>query len=288
MAKKTEQRYELNVNRFLEFLTRMHLEYPCTFVQLDEFVCEYICSLWDEGEPRGWAGDTLSGLGHFVPSCKHFLTGGWRLHGAWGRAELPARALPFTPLLVYALVQLAVQSSWVDTAVLLFLGFHVFPRSGELFQCVKGDFVLDADAGVWNLHLTKSGQRVGAKESVCITDRWIVKLLANFLRKLSPGDKLSSVSPGVQRYRLCQLMKQMSVEGDFRWYSLRRGGATHSFRKSNSMSLVCQIGRWGNPHTARIYITDGLAQLTEVRMSKDQKTQLRRLAVQARPDFDDA
>jgi hypothetical protein len=155
--------------------------YPTTFFQLDEMVSEFVEQLWEEGEPKSWAGDTLSGLGHFIPACKQFLTGAWRLHSAWGRAELPARALPFTALTAYALIQLAVLEGWIDTAVMLALGFHLFPRSGELFGAKAGDFQIDDNhRGVWSLPLTKRGQRIGAKESLVITDPWIGLLLKTF------------------------------------------------------------------------------------------------------------
>jgi hypothetical protein len=237
--------------------------------------------------PQVWAGDVLSGLGHVIPSCKQFLTGGWRLHSAWGRAELPARALPFTPLLVYALVQLASEFDWIDTAAMLALGFHVFPRSGELFNARCGDFQISKDlSGVWSLPLTKSGQRFGAKESVLLTDRWVGLLLKNFLAHKLPGDLVSTVSGGTQRKRLNELLSHLKIDDEFRWYSLRRGGATHAFRKSNNMAAVCYTGRWGNAKTARIYITDALAQLTEQSFSGCQRKQLTKLASKARPDFE--
>jgi hypothetical protein len=47
-------------------------------------------------------------------------------------------------LLVDALMQAAYTASWVDTAVLLGLGFHTFARSGELFNAPVGDFALSA------------------------------------------------------------------------------------------------------------------------------------------------
>eukprot|EP00435_Cladocopium_sp_Y103_P006537 s2887_g2.t1 len=140
---KTLKRYERAVHAFLDFLIAHELSYPRSNALLDSFVCGYIEELWENGDPKGWAGDLLSGLGHLIPSCKGSLTGGWRLHAAWGRAELPVRALPFTPKIVYALAQQAFDRQWKDTGVLLLLGFHRYPRSGELFQARKADFTFD-------------------------------------------------------------------------------------------------------------------------------------------------
>ena len=62
---------------------------------------------------------------------------------AWSRSELPCRAPPFTPLILYALAQQAVANQWADLAILLILGFHTLARAGELFQAKVGDFVFD-------------------------------------------------------------------------------------------------------------------------------------------------
>ena len=97
VSPKTEERYLTSVSRFLEFLIAHGKPYPQSFLILDREVSLFIEELWEQGDPKGWAGDCLSGLGHFIPSCKPYLVGAWRLHAAWGRAELPCRAPPFTP-----------------------------------------------------------------------------------------------------------------------------------------------------------------------------------------------
>lgn len=283
---QTLQRYEKAVHGFLDFLIQRGLTYPRSAPALDAMVCTYIEELWENGDPRGWAGDLLSGLGHLIPSMKGQLAGGWRLHAAWGRAELPLRALPFTPKLVYALAQLAFDHQWKDTGVLLVLGFYRYPRSGELFQARKADFTFDRnDHGVWSLPLTKSGIRVGARESLVLDDSWIGGLLRSYMEPLKPGDCLSRVSPATQRLRLKTLLEELKISGNFRWYSCRRGGATHHFRCSNNMSLVCHIGRWNCAKTARIYVTDGLACLTDFTLPLSRERHLQRLALRARPDF---
>ena len=82
------------VSRFLSFLISQGKGYPQNFWVLDLEVSAFIEELWEQGDPKGWAGDCLSGLGHFIPACKPSLVGSWRLHSAWGRAELPCCAPP--------------------------------------------------------------------------------------------------------------------------------------------------------------------------------------------------
>eukprot|EP00439_Symbiodinium_sp_Y106_P001984 s9449_g1.t1 len=162
---------------------------PSRWVRKRAVSC-FIEELWEDGDPKAYASDTLSGLGHFIPSVKPHLISSWRLHAAWGRSELPARAPPFTVALIYALAQLAFEAhlisswrlhaawgrselparappftvaliyalaqlafeaGWKDTAVLFVLGFHTFARSGELFSAKAGDFVLSRGKGDMDL-----------------------------------------------------------------------------------------------------------------------------------------
>lgn len=253
VAPKTEDRYFTHVSRFLQFLKDNQRSYPKSYILLDRAVCEFIETLWEHGDPRGWASDCLSGLGHFIPSCKPHLVGSWRLHAAWGRAELPVRAPPFTPLLLYGLCQLAVDNGWTDIAVLLILGFHTFARTGELFAARVGDFVLSPTSGTWTLPLSKSGQRNGVTESILLFDPWVLALLTNYTKHMRPGDRLSSASPGVLRQRLAELLSELHINDPYRWYSVRRGGATHAYRTTNNLSAICVRGRWNSLKTARIY-----------------------------------
>ena len=115
VAPKTESRYLVAVSRFLTFLLSHSKPYPTNFFSLDREGSCFIEELWEDGDPKAYASDTLSGLGHFIPSVKPHLISSWRLHAAWGRSELPARAPPFTVALIYALAQLAFEAGWKDT-----------------------------------------------------------------------------------------------------------------------------------------------------------------------------
>jgi hypothetical protein len=287
VAKTTQSRYLEAVSRFLAFLKGQGYSYPTSFPLLDSKVCEFIESLWQGGDPKAFASDCLSGLGHFVPQCKKFLIGAWRLHGSWSRAELPARALPFLPVMVYALAQSAFEKGWEDMTILLLLGFDRYARSGELFMAKRGDFTWNSakTRAVWSLPLTKSGQRVGAQESLVIDDPWLVVALANYLHSLAPGDFLRTVSPGLMRARLKTLLAALQLADGYQWYSLRRGGATFAYRSTNDLSRVCFVGRWNHVRTARIYLTDALAQLTEIHLDAAVKQKLLTLAKRARPRY---
>lgn len=147
VAAKTDDRYFTSVSRFLDFLKVSRKRYPSVSSCLTVMFVNLLNICGNNGDPRSWASDCLSGLGHLIASCKPYLVGSWRLHAAWGRTELPVRDPPFTPVLLYGLAQLAAENGWTDIAVLLILGFHTFARTGELFNARAGDFVLSATSG---------------------------------------------------------------------------------------------------------------------------------------------
>ena len=66
--------------------------------------------------------------------------------------------------MVYALAQAAFDNGWSDLAILVLLGFDRFARSGELFMGKRANS--SKTKAIWSLPLTKSGQRVGAQESL--------------------------------------------------------------------------------------------------------------------------
>lgn len=87
------------------------------------------------------------------------------------------------------------------------------------------------------------------------------------------------------RSRLRDLLNELQLGEGYQWYSCRRGGATHAFRATNNLSQVCFVGRWNHIKTARVYLTDALAQLTEIQLEPPVARRLLVLARKARPHF---
>ena len=119
----TGRRYQLAMMRFTVWLRLQNRQCPRTPAQADTVIPEYIEMLWAEGEPKAWAGDTVSAMLFFYPCCSRRLTDSWRLSNAWGKAELPCRAPPFLNIMIYALVHFMMSQKWHDTALLLVLCF---------------------------------------------------------------------------------------------------------------------------------------------------------------------
>ena len=70
-----------------------------------------------------------------------------------------------------------------------------------------------------------------------------------------------------------QLLEVLGLERfAFRWYSVRRGGASAQFRAHGQMEKILVRGRWESSRTARIYLTDGGGALTSVLLSEDERS----------------
>jgi hypothetical protein len=85
-------------------------------------------------------------------------------------------------------------------------------------------------------------------------------------------EKLFRFSPAHFRTKFREVAKLLNW-GDWHVipYSLRRGGATWHFQQTGSLDATVNRGRWLSARTARIYIEDGIAQLSELSLTPDIK-----------------
>ena len=126
---------------------------------------------------------------------------------------------------------------------------------------------------------TKAGGHAGVFESVVIEDPVTVRCVRFLCHGRSPGERLVGPSDSTMRSLLNRAAKFLEMESwGLRPYSLRRGGATWSFRECGSHEQVAQLGRWSNVRARRRYIEDGAAQLAALRLSPWQSQQLEALA----------
>ena len=125
---------------------------------------------WQNGDPKSFASDWLSGLGHWIPQTKHFLTGSWRLNGRWCRTELPVGAIPS----IYTFGCLSFASKehlrrFGTTCVLsLCLGLIVLIVLRVVVSCL----LLKRPVAP----MPFGRQRAGAQESLVVEDPWLVAL----------------------------------------------------------------------------------------------------------------
>ena len=178
----------------------------------------------------------------------------------WRNLEPPARAAPFTPLIVLGLCGAVVQAGLIDVACLLYVGFLGFLRTGELFSLTKDRIQVKRAQIVISLPETKTSRRSGIGESVCIRSSRASLLLLHVLSLKAAGDTISQLSA----CKLCQVLIELLDFMDlnfakFNWYSLRRGGATTFFSESGPMEKTLGKGCGASTRSAKLYVSQALA-----------------------------
>ena len=151
-------------------------------------------------------------------------------------------------------------------ALSLLLGFYSMLRTGEPLGIRNRDVTIDSQkrSAVVSLRLTKTGKRTGAAESVTLTMAEAIRRLAQWKQNTSPGTTLTP-GPHTWRKKFSQALHALKIEDwEFRPYSLRRGGATFWFAQHGSLDRILLQGRWTAAKTARTYLNEGLAVLTEI------------------------
>ena len=265
---KTRERYTKARKGFYKFLQDNHLRLPSKREDLDSLLAEYIEFLWETGEGRALASDTVAGVQDLDPKLRGHLALTWRLLKTWHVSEVPNRAPPLPESALRAMVGWSIFHGHDDFAVSLMLGFYGLLRTGEILSLTASSVFLAkaSKLAVVSLGMTKGGKRVGAAESVTIHVGDALQLLYKWKKRVSDHAPLVQSSHHWRTlYATCLDKLGLSSFG-FRPYSLRRGGATCWFHRHGNFDKLLILGRWQAAKTARIYINDGLSMLAELKL----------------------
>jgi integrase len=249
--------------------------WPETFWEVDAMVKGRICELWREGDPLGHAGDLLSGLQHFRSYLKTRLPSGWRFFQGWKRKELPRRAPPMRRSVALAFAGVLWKAGLPGAAATVLLAFHCILRTGEFLRIRWKDIHMGRDdRGVLSLGETKS-RRI---EAVSIDDRALGRILR--LLRGAPGELLVSMSEGQFRYTFRAVRDFLLLrDSDLLPYSLRRGGACYDFRDHGLFSKIAVRGRWESERSCRVYVHEGLVQMSSLNYSDAARARVARYSL---------
>ena len=270
VSSRTMECYHQALVWLFGFFAAMNLVIPDDEVTFDEMVGDAIDVAWSTGEARALVGHFLSGLAHQVDSLRGKLRFSWSLWRAWGRLEPPIRAPPVTLLTVQAICERFTQRGLWDAALLTLLAFHVFLRTTEFTSLTVAQLVFSHDRTRLQVLFpdSKIAHRTGNLDTVHVQWAWLVKSLAKLARLLSPTQQLLSLSLLEYRLAFAEAVSFLGLDPDrFKPYSLRRGGASHHFRRHGKMDWTMELGRWSELRTARIYVHTAnleLARMTEL------------------------
>jgi len=270
LPQSTVARYNHAVVMFLHWWASDVFQVRSVF-DLDSLLVRYLVYLWEDGETIGIAGDTLSGLEYHLKFLRSHLNGAWKIIGTWRKRELPNRAPPIPLSVVLAMCGCFLQLGHLGLACGVVLGFHCFLRTNELLSLRACDVVVSSSRGVVNLETTKKGQH----DVVTIDDPTVVALCRMRLASLERFDSFVGCEPQRARTLFYAVLGCLGLhDAGFKWYSLRRGGATRFFQRSGSLERTLYRGRWESSRTARIYITEGVLALAEITLTAEQSERI--------------
>ena len=269
------KRYREAVEAFVGWQLLWFGGVAATLGQLDDHLAVYVEYLWESGDGRAKAAQTLAGCQHFLLRRRAFPQA-WALCRTWGSFELPQRTPPIPLTVLLALAGVAVAENRLEFAAGLLVGFRGFLRTGELLQCRFAHVALRPGGHVViALPLTKIGARRGQQEVVTFQCPLTARLLVLAAFNRAPGETI--LGCGVTAFRawwnlgLRKLRLDPSV---LRPYSLRRGGATWMLQQSGNMELVLFRGRWSSSTAARGYLQEGLALLAQAALTPEARQAL--------------
>ena len=228
-----------------------------TYEELDRHVSAYIQELWESGDSKFWAADTLSGLYHKL-QVKKVLPVGWNWLSVWDRHEMPWRSAPLNPEQILAMAGLFFFYEVPEMAVLVTLGFHCMLRTAEVLAIRSCHVAFTSDRASIVLS-GKSAARTGHTETVVVDDAIALLLLRWLARQKQPMEKLNGKTPYAFRKLWKWAVESLELNHDcFKPYSMRRGGATDDWARYQDAGRLVMRGRWRSLSTAKIYAVEGL------------------------------
>eukprot|EP00438_Fugacium_kawagutii_P012793 Skav211673 [mRNA] locus=scaffold216:126980:131499:+ [translate_table: standard] len=257
---------------------REHLKH-----MLRQAVADYINHLYQEGETLTRAGWLLSGMRRLYPRMRKELAISQQWYNNWARQHAPVRATPITWEVIQAFVGLSLYQHWPGLALTFLVGFTFFLRTQELLHLYPEDFLVDLSDGSVVLRIATSKTSRGAQQSVALHDKRLAGLIHFILQQLPEGKHLWTYS--LTHFRnvfrsFCIFFEIQAL--NLVPYSLRRGGATAHYLRTNNLEAVMILGRWRDQATARIYLDDARATLVRLRLSLRSQRLLRHFRIPLR------
>lgn len=247
--------------------------YPSAPSEIDDKVACFVEAWWAEGEPYYVCSNALAALQFFLP-LKGKLTLSWDLLKTWHKKEPPVRVMPMHPLLLLGMAAYIARQGFIDVAALMITGFDAILRSGEIYRLRVGDILFSGEKAVLNLRDTKTSQVTGTMDMVICESAQAVTLLRAACQDRHRDLPVLQVSPSKFRKLFQEAAIHFGFTDRLTVYSLRRGGATWSFLQHGSMEKCLLRGRWQSTKTARIYLQDAVAGMSDLQLSDSIRNKL--------------
>ena len=261
--------------------------------EVDRLLCLFVRRAFTDGLPYSRMVETVLAVQKAFQLHRSRLPRAWEAAWAWrhqrpgqNRRPLPRRvweALVVTCLALAASSAGRERALWLGCSLALRVGFLALLRPGELLALRAGlvalpqDLLEDRWEAVITIVAPKNQKFMGVRQFVLVDDGPAVRWLAWWLSgrgaaaPLFPGSRAELV----KRFERALAVLKLEHLG-LSLGSLRAGGATDSFKRSQNLGALQFRGRWKSAFTLQHYLQEAVASMVWLKLGPDER--LRTLA----------
>jgi len=267
----TLQQYSSTLNNFLSHARLSHQQFMHTpAATLDWQLAVYLQHMFDTLRPFDSAGKALHAAVFFRQDLKLLLPQARQCLKGWDRVRRKESHPPLTWELTVVIACTLARARHCSAAMAMLLGFDCYLRCGEMLRLRRCDIIMPHDSRMGGAHthmaVVLKEAETGKNQSVTVDISAIQALLCHWLDLLPDTSPQALVFAGLSPARFRKLMHETCAAlgvGDTPYvpHSLRHGGATADFLRTQDIARVQFRGRWKHQTTARVYLNTARALL---------------------------
>mgnify|MGYP001567043813 FL=1 len=250
--------------------------------ELDEYLCDYMVFLFEEGVGRARAVDTVYGMVALFPAWRTSLPAALMSIKGWTRLAPSISHPPLTWDLTVLLATALVRSGQQDLACGCLLAFDCLLRITELLNLCNDDVACPGDlrwkSTLPGVCLRLKHTKTGKQQWVPVKNAFVTSWLLSIMSKRSSNAKIFMLESSAARSAFRSAVIEVGLPAAIVPHSLRHGGATALHLAGMSMEDILLRGRWSSVKSARTYIQVGKALLLDLPVSNHTLRSARELA----------
>jgi integrase len=268
--------YNKSLSSFLAFARLTYKQFLlASSASIDAALAVFIQSSYDQARPFTYAAHALHAAVFHRPALKSRVPVARQCLRGWERNRASTSHPPLTWELTVVLACTLARSGHHAVAVAMLLAFDCYLRVGELTRLRRCDIVMPHDARMGQAHtgmaVILKHTKTGKNQSVPLQSQSVADVLCLWMRRMPAGTSDRSPVFGFTPAKMRSLMRDACValgveHTPYVPHSLRHGGATADFLRTNSIAHVQFRGRWKSMESARNYIQTSRALLAAQRV----------------------
>lgn len=245
-------------------------------------------ALYDGGRARGDFSECINGVVDRARHLRRQLGAAWDVAFAWKVLTPEANHVAMPETVMLACCSLALIWGWYELAGLVMLGFLGMMRPGEIYHLHGSDILLPSELlSAHRILFVRIGRpkmrRLGAKrEHVRIDDVEVVLFFEALMRDRDRSLRIFPESAASLRARFGALVSFFSIPfkdgAGLTLASLRPGGATFWYARTDATEWVRFRGRWASSRMLETYIQEVNARSVMPALHPEARRKLQRFA----------